>query len=364
MPAERDTSGPASAEPAKEQGSGISQFLGKVLNQLSVSSWLPAAMLVANVAVLVQLHSDRNLSITLALRKLTEKPLGVLIVLLFALLIATMITQAFEYEIIRVLEGYIDFTRGPLHWLVSVRIQRHAIKLEKLARRREAAEFEAFAQARVVMISSGSNQADLDVIERDMHGLPRIVSRRRAAKALSIPWYDHLPASTRYRLDALDARLAHYPEPSRLLPTRLGNTLRAAEDELPLDPDEDLVGYVVRNYDRLPEAVREEHQDYRTRLDMYCSLFLVFVFLSVAAIVLLRAFAGPLTVAASALTYLMLAWVSYEAAVASARGYGDVLKEVNRFAEPGPADETRRSSTSPIRKFLHLDAVARTPWRK
>ena len=39
---------------------GISAFLGRVLNQLSLSAWLPAAMLVGSLAVLLQLRTQQN----------------------------------------------------------------------------------------------------------------------------------------------------------------------------------------------------------------------------------------------------------------------------------------------------------------
>lgn len=48
-PAKRPAdSGGSAAQPAE----GLSQFMAKVLDQLSVAAWLPAFMLVGNVAVL------------------------------------------------------------------------------------------------------------------------------------------------------------------------------------------------------------------------------------------------------------------------------------------------------------------------
>jgi hypothetical protein len=51
-------SGPAGGAPDKEpkQADGLSQFMGKVLDQLSLSTWLPAAMLVGSGALLIQLR--------------------------------------------------------------------------------------------------------------------------------------------------------------------------------------------------------------------------------------------------------------------------------------------------------------------
>jgi hypothetical protein len=85
---------------------GLSQVLGKVLQQLSVSAWVPAAMLVGNVAVLLQLRVDGSYNIAGAVKELAGKPLGTIIILAFALILATVVTQAFEFEVIRFLGAY------------------------------------------------------------------------------------------------------------------------------------------------------------------------------------------------------------------------------------------------------------------
>lgn len=77
-----------------------------MLDQLSLSAWLPAAMLVGSSAVLLQLHARPDRNLALATNHLIAKPLGVIVLLLFALVLATMVTQAFEFEVIRLLEGY------------------------------------------------------------------------------------------------------------------------------------------------------------------------------------------------------------------------------------------------------------------
>ena len=94
--------------PAEKTGpsEGIPAFLGRVLNQLSLSAWLPAAMLVGSLAVLLQLRTQQNRNLVEAATGLVNRPLGLLILLLFALILATMVTQAFEFEVIRLLEGY------------------------------------------------------------------------------------------------------------------------------------------------------------------------------------------------------------------------------------------------------------------
>jgi len=53
-------------------------------------------MLVANLAVLLQLRSDPRSGLGDAVGAVTDKPLGILVVLLFALLLAALITQSWS----------------------------------------------------------------------------------------------------------------------------------------------------------------------------------------------------------------------------------------------------------------------------
>jgi hypothetical protein len=64
---------------------GFSSFIGKVLDQLSLSAWLPAAMLVGNLALLLQLNQDKDFNIERAVQSLAAKPLGTVIILVFSL---------------------------------------------------------------------------------------------------------------------------------------------------------------------------------------------------------------------------------------------------------------------------------------
>jgi hypothetical protein len=114
-----------------------------------------------------------------------------------------------------------------------------------------------------------------------------------------------------------------------LLPTKLGNVLRAAEDEISADGDDEIEGFVIRHWSETPGALRKEHDRYRTRLDMYCTLVIVCTVLAFLAPALITRGVHllPITVAI-AVAYFIMALVSYAAAVASARGYVTVLKTI------------------------------------
>jgi hypothetical protein len=56
-------------------------------------------------APLIQLRSQGDFDLGGAVIALTAKPLGILVVLLFALVLATLVSQAFSFAAIRFLEG-------------------------------------------------------------------------------------------------------------------------------------------------------------------------------------------------------------------------------------------------------------------
>lgn len=66
---------------------------------------------------------------------------------------------------------------------------------------------------------------------------------------------------------------------------------------------------------------------------MYCSLVVVFVLLAAGSMAALHAVAGVPVLLAVAAGYLIAGWVAYEAAVASARGWADAVREIGRLVE-------------------------------
>jgi hypothetical protein len=85
---------------------GVSAFIARVLDQLALSAWFPAAFLTAGIAVILEFRSTKSASVPDAVAKLTTHSLQVLAIMIPLLVIATVITQAFSFEAIRTLEGY------------------------------------------------------------------------------------------------------------------------------------------------------------------------------------------------------------------------------------------------------------------
>ena len=67
---------------------GISAFIARVLNQLALSAWLPAAFLTAGVAILLQFRSARSANLLKAVQQLTVHPVQVLVIMIPLLVIA------------------------------------------------------------------------------------------------------------------------------------------------------------------------------------------------------------------------------------------------------------------------------------
>lgn len=309
--------------------SSLSSVAGKVLDQLSLAAWLPAAMLVGNLAVLIQIRARAHPSVAGAIIDLTKAPLGILIALVFALVLATTITQAFEYQVVRTLEGYwgLHLLSVPFTWLgmvMHVRSQRVLEeKSEKLMRR-------ACRKAHIALADSADFD-DRTVSILDKWSRERPLSEYSPAEvvaALGTSWMEHAPLYLYRRLMAVDERRQYLPARRRIMPTRLGNTLRAMEDTLPAGSDLSLRTYAIDRLDSMSATSRGMFTQYRTRLDMYCMLVFIFVVLAAAALLLMVTDDLIRFAVGFSLGYAVLGVVSYRAAVFSARGVNDILGSV------------------------------------
>jgi hypothetical protein len=285
-------------------------------------------LLVGATAVFLQLHSQDERNLAQAVTDLTDKPLGALIVLVVSLVISTLVIQAFEFEVIRFFEGYWPVS-GPLAWLGNWRTSRHARKKLKLRRRygdaRETGLTAALADLReereLVVVHAVEALARAD--DTDQYD-PAAVT-----EAKFLDWRLNAPAEVLRRVDALARRVTRYPANHRVLPTVLGNTLRAAEDAVVERVPGDIEGFILRNESAISARLQEQHDAHRTRLDMYCTLIVVSTILAVEGCALLvRKGGGLLWPIGAALLFLVLTLTSYVAAIYSARGYGTALRAI------------------------------------
>ena len=142
--------------------------------------------------------------------------------------------------------------------------------------------------------------------------------------------------------------LLDYPLPHRVLPTRLGNVLRHHEDATNVKGIENLV---EARFERLPFSLRLSHDEMRGRLDLYCSMTLVWILVGVLALVrftLERAHGRwdvnahwPYGLAVAAICFIG-ALITYRAAIASARYYGSLLQQIAKYPVADRADDAAR----------------------
>ena len=323
---------PQSATPEPTQsGQGLLEFFGKVLDQLSLSAWLPATMLVGVGALLAQVSTQQEFDFAEAISDLTELPLGVLLFIAFALILATMTIQAFQFEAIRTLEGYWG-TSKLASLLSDVRIEAHARRQERLVDREKKARRVTFTRAREEMLDRGVERALIDILESDFWktGTSSDVPDEKLEEARSMGWHIFAPPSTLRQVDSIRTKLKMYPERHRILPTLLGNALRSFEDQLVIADGGDVQGFILRNYDKVSPTLLVRQAQFRTRLDMYCTLVLVYGLLGFVSLPALWHFVHWHLASLAAFTlFAALAAVSYAAAISSARGYGIVLVAID-----------------------------------
>jgi hypothetical protein len=317
-------------------GDSFSLFVTRILDQLSLSSWLPAITLICNLALILQLRSQHNFDVGRAITSLTAKPLGTLIVLLLSIILASIVTQAFEFEVIRLLEGYWGSIRL-LGGLSKLRTNRHVGRLARLEKRYRMYSRQAFNQARDEMLDNKVDREIVDILDKQRRGESlddHDPARVTAAERLS--WRRFASPELLRRMDATESLIVRYPQPHRIQPTRLGNTLRSSEDQLNLEADEVLEDYVYNRYHLISPELKTKHDQYRSRLNIYCLLTFIFSSLAIVSpIALVHGRADLADGVAFAVVYAILALVSYQAAIASARAYVGVLRVISSRSSSG-----------------------------
>jgi hypothetical protein len=332
-----------SAKTSSEDASaakGISTFVAGVFEQLSVTSWLPAVCLVGGTAVLLTLHGQEELRLSMAIKDLLALGWGALVLILFGLTISAIFIQGFEFEALRFLEGY--HRSRPLSRWARKRIAKKRGKRAELAERVETLEQRAFVTARAAAMrpdaATSAERVAFNVREKIVfHQDLDDEDMRHLAEVSQLKWSRWGDAAELHDLTIARLQLAEFPESHRLLPTRLGNAMRASEDQVELADDEDLEGFVIRTKDRLPATIVKEHDAYRQRVEMYCGLVFVLALLAIFSVVCLAGsttdwgwrLATPLTIAATM-------WACYLAAVASALGFGQALREASNWLKKNP----------------------------
>jgi hypothetical protein len=293
---------------------------------LQLSAWIPAALFAAGLAILLQFRSSRSVNILGAVRALTADPFQALVIMIALLVIATIVVQVSCSAAIRTLEGYWH-RRGFANLARTLLIRRHVRRKEVIIKRRRRASERALRAAMPNMLTSGLPIPIVKAFEAQVLSAeaPRLTDEQRVTFEKT-NWRDWCDAWRLARIDHLINDEEAYPISSRVLPTKLGNLIRATEDQLQ-NTGGDLQDFAHRRRDMVSHP---QYDRSRNRLKMYCTL--VFVCASLLVLTPIILLGSGISVAAITIisgSFAGLSGASYLAAVASAGGYCVALRQMD-----------------------------------
>lgn len=326
----------------KAASESLSQFLARVLDQLSTTAWLPALALVGIVLVLTELSRYRG-SATSAFSAIGSLGFGAIALLVAGVVVATMFTQAFEFAAIRTIEGYWRPT-GPIGYLARWRSASHRRKRKRFINAHMKAQFDAIQTARRELRQRGHSSSAIDAMECYLTNTPLsdelTPADRSRGKALVENWKTHADPTAVQRMDGLARRIQEYPDHAhRVLPTQLGNVVRAVEDRVHRPADGKLETFAIHVIDQLPNSIAAAFIEQRRRLNLYCCLTFVLAAAIVPSVTLGRvydaryAWTGIVVPAILAISAL----ISYRASIASGRLFGLALTAIKEHRDRNPA---------------------------
>jgi hypothetical protein len=300
---------------------------------LSLSAWLPAAALLLLLDFIVQLGVALDArgegpawAIGDALTRMSAIGIGGAVLLVIAVVVVTILTQALSFEAIRVLEGYWGTTNA-VESIARWRASRHRSRKDKLDRRRRKLTEDAWAvaKAKIIELEDGRRQNGL---RPDL--TPIMIGRLEARVLKTFPAGRLTPKQLervrRWRRVNVSKHLNDFPRPERTLPTRLGNILRAHEDQIEHEPVESFIQDV---FDELPRSLQKDHDEQRNRLELYCSMVFVVTLSGIVGIVRFTPQHWPYAIGSTTAAAGGI-WIMYRAALATARAYGQLLVAIAR----------------------------------
>jgi hypothetical protein len=314
----------------------LSEFVARVFDQLSLSSWLPSGVLVVWTAFIYEVDRAHSKGISGAMSSIAHWGGETVIFFGIAIVLVGTMLQAFEFPVVRWLEGY-WFSRvgrgiaAPCIAMRRFRLSRHKQKAQQLeTRARECAARELIAlrgSAAGGALTACEAKQYCGVHPDEKDDCKPECTRDSAPVKDKISWRVYAPQMKLWKLDALTARIEEFPDKERVLPTRLGNVLRRHEDEAVVDGDP-IQAVLPVAFGELSEDLQEQHDQFRSRLDLYCSLVLVWAGLSVSTITVLLDEGGTRLLA---IVPAVLSVVSYKAAVVAGRKYGKQLVAIASY---------------------------------
>jgi len=216
-------------------------------------------------------------------------------------------------------------------------IRRHVRRKKAIIEQRRRATLAAFHAAlpNLLLHDGNISGAVARAVEAHLSGIdseiPDLKGEEHQAFAnLLQNWQGQADAWRLAKVDHLLNEEKAYPVISRILPTKLGNSIRATEDQLQ-HTDGDLQNFVLQRRDVMSSR---QYDHSRNRLEMCC--ILVFVSAALVALTPIVLIGSGIAVTAVAIisgSFAILGVASYRAAIASAGGYCAALKQMDELPE-------------------------------
>ena len=296
------------AETAFAAGRSIGRYF-------SVVAVLPALALVSWVVILVSMGAwEGPVEPANAARALTSLSLTTISALVLAALVLGVIVNPFQFAATQVLEGY--WPGGSVaSRLAASRINHYRRKLRSWELRTQAAEQE--------MIKGLVGEPGLEDLERSL------VLAREELDGRAGDRYIRLDQVSRY---GWHLARTFPPQAGRILPTRLGNTLRASEDRVGRQYGLD-APTVAGHLSLLGQNPRSQYvADTRTSMDLAIRVCLMGLLATPATAALL---ANDGAWVLLVFVPYSVAYLGYRGAVSAASGYGNAVAyqvDLDRFS--------------------------------
>jgi len=321
---------PSIADTALTAGSKIGKYFGLV-------TMVPTLFLVLWVYVLIRSDAWHGAPNPTALGiRLSEWSISQVAWILLATFGLALFVHPLQFATVQLLEGYWGSSAVALG-AMRLRVAHHRKRAQTLERRVDRLD-EVIGERFQEHPSCPENPDDPTYDER----LDRYLDSRNA---------DDLTVHVVVR-DALQARYERYPEGRRIMPTRLGNTLRRYEDAVGGQYGLDAITTAPHFLLVIPEPHVAYLRDSRQLLDTTVRLCFVSLLATLITVAVLLTDGLWLLVA---LGPQALAYLAYRAAIAAADEYGTAVAtiiDLDRFAlydhlglpRPRDTEEERRSN--------------------
>ncbi|MFJ1763981.1 hypothetical protein ACIOD2_26950 [Amycolatopsis sp. NPDC088138] len=294
--------------------------------------------------------------------------------ILLATIVIALFLHPLQLGMTRVLEGYWGSSRIATI-LLRLRITHYRRKKAQLNKRQTRLDRQRERVLRRILVRNYLTEvANSPDTAKDPSAWNPEEFRREVLKLLPNK-AAHAASGAHAALASIPHRLDRFPVASRMMPTRLGNALRSAEDRIGRQYGLDAIRTAPHIALLAPELHLSYLQDTRQQMDTSIRLCVVALLATLESVIALLTDRWWLLIA---LGPYLLTWIAYSAAVAGADEYMGMVRTVldlNRFKlyeelhvkHPENSEEERKNNERLMellngkREFVEYQAPAGTP---